>query len=668
MKAIQISGTNFKGQTFTHDLAPITIFCGENAAGKSARGDVIELAMIGYLRRLGKLPSATWKLSSGTEMEAEIAYANSKRTIDLSSSARFWDVRGAIKSEVKLAFETPGILMDVRDYFGRSGPERRKYLFNLASSGTEFKAEAVVAKLRTIRLEPHPESADAVIDAVVEEFKFTDAKRKTSKWDLDEFFTVVVGKFKTALSDSNAIAKQFRGSIQAGVSLATGNVIRSEVETELQEARAKVTDYTGRLATAKASVEENERNHAAKTAAQVELDANPLIEDDLASYITRGKAAKEALAAVTFDEDTAQENWTAREDLLGQKTKLESEIQWCETGIADREGKLKGHCPRCGADSKHWSKEIRKAVKSELVTMTDLLADAKAKLVHVNDAIAGADILIQKDQNNRVAFAGLQKTYSEAKLAYDNRKHVIEARRDLHLAAQNRHTSVVVMDEDRLYEWISDKLGWVISPEPAPEGKVKTLLKEFEAAIATIVHDVAILEREQRENMRIRAEAANQQNARDALKLAEVKSEVYKAVVAILTTEQDVIIAGGIGDVMSRASALTSAVMGFPLEFRDGDIGYFRGPIWVDHSTFSGTEQSLAYAGLSLAFAQHAPCRLMLIDELGRLTKGSARRLMAGVSLLIEKGLLDNFVGFAPDADVYEELTNKAANISVIKV
>lgn len=92
---------------------------------------------------------------------------------------------------------------------------------------------------------------------------------------------------------------------------------------------------------------------------------------------------------------------------------------------------------------------------------------------------------------------------------------------------------------------------------------------------------------------------------------------------------------------ISKANQLCGDLLVAPLAYKDGDIGFTDRGSFYSHRSFSGTEKALAYAAISVALAQDAPMRLVVIDELGRLTPDNKMRLIAKLCELTSSGQLD---------------------------
>jgi len=114
--------------------------------------------------------------------------------------------------------------------------------------------------------------------------------------------------------------------------------------------------------------------------------------------------------------------------------------------------------------------------------------------------------------------------------------------------------------------------------------------------------------------------------------------EVAKAALAILTAFVKERVGGAFNAVLDTAAAFTDGLLLSRLQYNaDGELGRTAAagePVpgaWIPWETFSGTEELIAFAGLSVALASQAPFKLVVMDELGRLTpKRKAALVEAG--------------------------------------
>lgn len=116
------------------------------------------------------------------------------------------------------------------------------------------------------------------------------------------------------------------------------------------------------------------------------------------------------------------------------------------------------------------------------------------------------------------------------------------------------------------------------------------------------------------------------------------------------------------GEVLSVANQFTADLLNSPVEFVEGQLGRRVSQAdrddgntasvgsWIAHEAFSGTEQLLAYAGFAVALSRQAPIKLVIMDELGRLTVNRRAQLLARMRKLVETGVVDQFVGCDAEA------------------
>ena len=137
--------------------------------------------------------------------------------------------------------------------------------------------------------------------------------------------------------------------------------------------------------------------------------------------------------------------------------------------------------------------------------------------------------------------------------------------------------------------------------------------------------------------------AAQAEQARDKAKAEQVFAGRLTDTLRTIQTEA---VERAFKPMLDIANAFAKPVLRTPLAYHDGQIGTYRGGLWVGHRTFSGTEKAIGYAAIQAALANRAPVRIMLIDELGRIGDRRLFLLLAAISQHLQKsGLIDQFIG-----------------------
>lgn len=652
MKAKIISGTNIKGSSFRHSLDPITVLVGDNTAGKTAVTDAIRVALLGYDFRLGKRASDTFKLASGSSMACCLEFDNGQ-----SNSVVLESKRGSVKGTEQITVKCPAVMLDLNEYLAAPGRQRRKFLFDIAAKTMpNLDFDALKKSLREPVLtmdgdEARKLKAMEIVDDHFKAIEESDQARHDAGLPLDEWFTAQVEAFQQKTADLAAVVKQMRGSVGASVSMQAqqGIVTVQNVEPQLEQATKQRRLLGEDAATVRQAMETASRQATAYQTTKQELEALGTLNPDTF------EASKQAIAEL----ESKLAEMPAVADLPEQMQRLESlrnAISELKTEMAIKRPQAQSldsarECPHCGAKAEHWSEENRTSRDQKRQTL-------EARLKEIDAALATKEPEVTKlaeSINQSAVQARERNTVAESLEAARKILRTAETARDLH---------------NRRIETLREVLAKMPQPEAGkvnvtlkltytlPEGHTtEEVLQRITSQIAEVDKKIGELQEQHKQAIAYRADIANRERAKVTLEESELANEMAKQTLAVITELQDRIITGGLKGVMAQASELMREVLGVDLEFRDGDIGYMRAGTWVSHETFSGIEQAMAFCGLSLAFAQDAPFRIIMVDELGRFSQPNKVKLLAAVQRLISKGWMDNFVGIDVTAMNYAGMT-----------
>lgn len=146
----------------------------------------------------------------------------------------------------------------------------------------------------------------------------------------------------------------------------------------------------------------------------------------------------------------------------------------------------------------------------------------------------------------------------------------------------------------------------------------------------------------------------------------EQELETEKKLMNELTKYQSKLVQKSFNTLLETANQVTAGIMRGALRYEDGEIGYMRDGVWVNHECFSGTEKLLAYAGLQIALCVDAPSRIVIMDEYGRMSTERKQEVATRMMDLLRKGVLDQWIILDPSKDW---LTGKLrSQISVIEI
>lgn len=154
-----------------------------------------------------------------------------------------------------------------------------------------------------------------------------------------------------------------------------------------------------------------------------------------------------------------------------------------------------------------------------------------------------------------------------------------------------------------------------------------------------------------------KAQVARRDEAEKGVLKLQAEVEVYKQAVELVREVREDAVAKTFGKVLDVARNFTDGLLNSPIEMVDGALGRRvseadreqgnTAPVgaWIPHEAFSGTEQLLAYAGFAVALAGQAPIKLVIMDELGRLTLHRKVALLQRMCELVQRGVIDQLVG-----------------------
>lgn len=620
MKLIRIKATNFKGLSFDEPLSPLTIFVGSNFAGKTARTDAIRLLLLGYLPELGKTPRATFGLASGAEMIVEgefddglVRYSMRRRfylkgdTVrqDAEIPARFSGVGGGL--------ENFAVMLDASVYFSLSDRERVNYVFGLIQLGEGWKPAAIKDKLA----KKFPQATE-----LMDRLESFARDRLTAQEFVEQAINTTAEYWKNTKAYGAKMEQTIQGlsALRAYDSPATSSLPaledkRAQVArqiADLQERRGvRLGAFTAmKAAEARRKEIERELRFADKARGDLQVQRNKVTLADaaLAELPSAGimKELRDATAMTTGN----CARWDMRvQNAADYRKRLGAEYATLEQAEA---------CPCCGASGQGWK---------------------KAKLDEIGALISRADDELAEAQKTRTA-CGVQNREAQEKLlaaekTEEKRQQLWDAK---HAALREiarlepgivrldgmaeEMTRLAPFDEDLQLdvERMQDELNMLAEEARKLDVQIKATISR-----AGEVQRLAEAEKE-RDQARADQEAA----AEIGKELRAIQAEMVEAAFKPL---------------LETANSFYQGVLKAPLSYHEGEIGMWRDGTWVAHHTFSGTEKALTYAAIQSALAQKSPCRVMMIDELGRLDDANIRIMLTATFEAYTSGRIDGFVG-----------------------
>jgi hypothetical protein len=143
---------------------------------------------------------------------------------------------------------------------------------------------------------------------------------------------------------------------------------------------------------------------------------------------------------------------------------------------------------------------------------------------------------------------------------------------------------------------------------------------------------------------------------REKLVAVVSKLEADQGKLKTLVSERRELLQRSVGPLVQRAHLFTKPIAGIEIQWIDDEIGYFPegSQKLVPFEVFSGREQLATVAGLGFAFSEKTPLKLVVMDEMGVLSKTSKARVIGTVRELIQQGIVDQFIGIDVSGSDYD--------------
>lgn len=195
-------------------------------------------------------------------------------------------------------------------------------------------------------------------------------------------------------------------------------------------------------------------------------------------------------------------------------------------------------------------------------------------------------------------------------------------------------------------------------------------LKEEKVKLA---ESIATLDAEIKQGIAAKSDALRQNQAVAERDKAKAELDMTKQSVATVSDFQQKLVDNAFGQIIADANRFVTGILDSPLVYREGEIGRMSmrngREVFVSHEYLSGTEQALCFAGISVALAMQASFRLVMIDEMTRLSAKNKALVLERMHLLIEGGFISQFIGVDVDESPYQPMkANHSDAIQFIKL
>lgn len=631
----KLRAKNFKGKTFERDFRAVNVIYGDdNSVGKTATIDALRIALLGYSPRHGKQPGSTFGFAGAPQgatsmsVEATIGDHVIQRTFELR--------KGSVKASGEEGVIVPPVLLDVNEWLKLSGPKKTEYVFqriDLTNSG--FSSGDVASRMKKdLKVESPDAESERIIGEAIQAVYDLDEFRVHENQTAQQWIDAIREHYETRLSEAKTVVDQMAGAIgaatqhQAQDGLAAAENVTDELQAARTALQSKLTDLQ--------TLTRNQEEHTTKAQRKARLETELKGKTDQSEKIKADEAAivERQTSISGYKSDTiklVQQQTTAAAAAQNQKIMAQAAAR----DIAAAEEKLaedlkRETCPYCGSKGKGWKSALKKNVTEQIEKLKAELAgyQDKQKLEEeIRDALAhDVEQSKKRDQENA------------------NARHNLELDRRNHSAligAQNAYA----MNKARLEE-IGD-IGQPISQEAIQDAQ-KEVIRARQA--------VEGFEARERNQIAAMQDAKRQEQSRQTYEAKKIEVEIYNLAVKTIKALQAEMMEAAFVGFMEKMNRIADGIFpGGKLVFHEGQIGYWNGASFASMEYFGGTEEMLAFAGLSLTLAAESKLKIVIMDELGRIKKPRKIALIQRMRQLVKEGVIDQFIGIDPDGEHYED-------------
>ena len=626
----KIIGTAFKGRNFTQELSPLTIITGDNFIGKTAMAELIRVGLLGYSPRIGKQPAKTFGFAGAPDGAAKMETA--LHFSDETFIARTFEIkRGKVDAKVidNTGFSIPPVLLDTSEFLNKSGPEKVRFIFDqldLAALG--ITTAQITARLkRDCAVETPSEESELALAGIVADVETTAKVCAEQKLTVQDWIALIVEGIKKKKTDAKAVLDDMAGMIQGSTQLRaeSGLAVAEDVSSFLEEKRALFVSESARLKVMENYAAEYLQRMTRRANAQKALeglsDPAELIaqleqqQQDLSAQTALHKSATAEHAATMARHNSDFSSASRRvEELTRDIQNIESELM--ATLAKDR-------CPLCDSCGTAWKSALSDKSATQIGELNEKITAARTSAEEAQKASVIASQLHATAKAEDAKVNGVRETINTV----GARVRELRAQKTKFDSATSALSAIVIGE--------------------APDVNAATTLR---ATLETLRQDIARLDLADKQHT---AAIADQQRAAEATAKHEQKTaelEVCKLAEKSMMALKEETMSAAFNGFCEKIRLFTDGILPGRIEYREGEIGYFAGASFATLEFFSGTEEMITCAGLSVALAQGSPFKIVIMDELGRLTHGNKLKLLKKMESLLESGVIDQFIGI--DADV----------------
>ena len=593
-------------------IGPVTVFVGENEAGKTARLKAITIALLGHDPDLGVQPGSTIQYGGKSGLSVSLAFDNGTSTTRI-----FTRKSGKVVESGAATIEVPPVMLNAAEYFDLGNKDRMRAVFNLYGQVDEGLLEKCVDRVNAITMIPHTEFSAAKISELAGFIRLTwndAAKTKSCSERLPVVVRALRDKINLLRSSKEAKSALSSERSDAGAIAVNPSQELRAAELELISANDAVSQLHAKRSAWEASVKKRAELEAVISGAppksQQELDAINAELENLQqltqSFSSLSSAADADLRQAKHRVSTLATEW--------RRIQKNLEDLSAQASIEDK-------CPTCGSSGGEWQsiKENHAAeIQSKIAALNVEFNNSKAEYQKASEDVQRKSEIVAtektKDEEHRIRVARLNELLAAMKLHQSETLQIEKAKSSLESLSAAEFT-----EQDNLELGVAN--GKVASAKAAKNAAMEKLqafnrYQADRAAAAKLIEECESLD-------------------------AEI--EITKAAVCAVESVQEEEVDAIFEKLMAHANRFSSGILRAPIEFQDGDVGITVDGQFISR-TLCGKERQIIQLAMCASLAANSPFKLLIVDEFSVFTPKTQRQLLERIVSLVNEGVIDQFI------------------------
>jgi energy-coupling factor transporter ATP-binding protein EcfA2 len=189
-------------------------------------------------------------------------------------------------------------------------------------------------------------------------------------------------------------------------------------------------------------------------------------------------------------------------------------------------------------------------------------------------------------------------------------------------------------------------------------GDIDASIKEWTDHVASLRSNIAHMEHQQQAWIKHCGSRSEEDKMQAELDVIGPRLEKSRESLKAAMEARRHSLAQYVAPLLQVANSFLKPTLDMELVIEEGEIGFNAGR-FIPFVSLSGAQEVMAIAGLQLALSVGTKCRVVVMDELGKLHETTKIKLMETIQKLLNEGVIDQFMGADVSSKGYGKLPKK---------